>query len=175
MKIMERMVVLDTETTGISPLDGHRIIELGCIELVNGKIGEKRSWQIFPERQIPKEATAVHGISDIDVAHCPRFSEIVYEFIDFIKTDTIIIHHAEFDLGFVNMELVEQCHMQPLPSQRIIDTLSLAMEQFPASPLSLEALCHRFNIDTSKKMSTGVMLDAECVAEVYLKLIENDA
>ena len=165
------MVVLDTETTGISPLDGHRIIELSCVELVNGKIGEKRSWQIFPERQIPKAATEVHGISDADVAHCPLFSEIVHEFIDFIGTDTLIIHNAEFDMGFVNTELVEHCHMQPLPIERAIDTLALARERFPASLHGLYPLCRRFNIDVSKKTSKGALLDAECLAGVYLELI----
>ncbi|MBF0357450.1 MAG: DNA polymerase III subunit epsilon [Magnetococcales bacterium] len=167
---MERVVILDTETTGISPGDGHRIVEIGCIELVNYRKGDQRQWYLNPDRDIPREATKVHGITNEQVASAPRFADIGKEFIEFIKGDKLVIHNASFDMGFLNMELARE-GLPTLPASQAIDTLSMARKKFPGSPASLDALCRRFKIDNSNRTFHGALLDSELLAEVYIELM----
>lgn len=167
-----REIVLDTETTGLNPETGDRIIEIGCIELLN-HIPTGRSLQLYinPERDIPAEATAVHGITNDFVKDKPVFSQVYPEFLDFIGTDGIlVIHNAEFDMKFINWELRNVGH-EPIGWSRVIDTLMMARKQFPGSPANLDALCRRFGIDNSGRTYHGALLDSELLAEVYLELL----
>jgi DNA polymerase III subunit epsilon len=167
---MERVIILDTETTGISPGDGHRIVEIGCIELVNYRKGDQRQWYLNPEREIPREATKVHGITNEQVADAPLFKDISQEFLDFIKTDKLVIHNAGFDMGFLNMEL-DKVGLPNIAANRAIDTLSMARKKYPGSPASLDALCRRYKIDNSNRTFHGALLDSELLAEVYIELM----
>jgi DNA polymerase III subunit epsilon len=167
---MERVIILDTETTGISPGDGHRIVEIGCIELINYRKGDQRQWYLNPDREIPREATKIHGITNEQVANAPRFADICADFIDFIKTDKLVIHNASFDMGFLNMELKKMA-LAPIAASQAIDTLSMARKKFPGSPASLDALCRRFKIDNSNRTFHGALLDSELLAEVYIELM----
>ncbi|MBF0455969.1 MAG: DNA polymerase III subunit epsilon [Magnetococcales bacterium] len=167
---MERVIILDTETTGISPADGHRIVEIGCIELVNYRKGDQHQWYLNPEREIPREATRIHGITNDQVATAPPFREVAQTFLDFIQTDQLVIHNASFDMGFLNMEL-ERCGLPTLPKSQAIDTLAMARKKFPGSPASLDALCRRFKIDNSNRTFHGALLDSELLAEVYIELM----
>ncbi|MBF0193129.1 MAG: DNA polymerase III subunit epsilon [Magnetococcales bacterium] len=167
---MERLIILDTETTGISPNDDHRIVEIGCIELVNYRKGDQRQWYLNPDREIPREATKVHGITNEQVADSPRFADIAQDFLDFIKNDKLVIHNASFDMGFLNMELNRQ-NLPSIKSDRAIDTLSMARKKYPGSPASLDALCRRYKIDNSNRTFHGALLDSELLAEVYIELM----
>jgi DNA polymerase-3 subunit epsilon len=164
-------IVLDTETTGMDPTDGHRLLEIGCVELKN-HLPTGRTLQIYinPERDIPAEATAVHGITEDFVADKPTFSESYSNFIDFIGDSKLIIHNAEFDMKFLNWELKNIGH-PGLKWSRVIDTLAIARKKFPGSPANLDALCRRFDIDNSNRTYHGALLDSELLAEVYLELI----
>jgi DNA polymerase-3 subunit epsilon len=164
-------IVLDTETTGMDPFDGHRLVEIGCVELKN-HLPTGRTFQIYinPERDIPSDATAVHGITNDFVADKPTFSQIYTDFVDFIGDAKLIIHNAEFDMKFLNWELKNVGH-QGLKWSRIIDTLAIARKKFPGSPANLDALCRRFEIDNSGRTYHGALLDSELLAEVYLELI----
>lgn len=166
-----REVVLDTETTGLKPRDGDRIVEIGIVELINhlptGKIFHK---YINPQRDIPEESTRVHGITDEMVKDAPLFVHIVEEFLEFIEDSPMVIHNASFDMGFLNAELDRLCRPM-LPPVRAIDTLRMARKKFPGSPASLDALCRRFNIDLSVREKHGAWVDAELLAKVYLELI----
>lgn len=168
---MERVIILDTETTGISPNDGHRIVEVGCLELVNYRKGDKRQWYLNPEREIPREATKIHGITNEQVANAPRFQDIAEDFLDFIKSDKLVIHNAGFDMGFLNMELVQKCGLPAITTDRAIDTLAMARKKFPGAPASLDALCRRYKIDNSNRTFHGALLDSELLAEVYIELM----
>jgi DNA polymerase III subunit epsilon len=166
-----REVVLDTETTGLDPASGHRIVEIGCVELVN-HVATGRSFQSYvnPERDIPVEAQAVHGLTPEFLAGQPTFAAIVGDFNAFIADSTLVIHNAEFDLGFLNAEL--RILGRPLLSpQRTIDTVMLARRKFPGAPANLDALCRRFQIDNSDRSLHGALKDARLLAEVYLQLI----
>ena len=166
-----REIILDTETTGLDPRQGHRIVEIGCLELHNRfQIGEAWHQYINPEREMPKEAFDVHGISDEFLADKPVFAEIADAFLDFIGEDTIVIHNARFDVSFLNSEL-ERIGRAPITMDRVIDTLELARGAFPAGPNNLDALCKRFRIDNSARTKHGALLDCELLAEVYLELI----
>ncbi|MBM3523706.1 MAG: DNA polymerase III subunit epsilon [Alphaproteobacteria bacterium] len=166
-----REIVLDTETTGLDPKGGHRIIELGCLELVNHMpTGRHLHHYIDPERDIPAEATAIHGIKAADVKGKPVFAAIVAEFLAFIEDATLVIHNAEFDLAFLNAEL-GRLGFPAIPAGRAIDTVAMARRKFPGSPVSLDALCQRFAIDNSKRSFHGAMLDSELLADVYIELI----
>lgn len=167
---MSRVIVLDTETTGMPHANGHRIIEIGCLELVDFRKGEKRQWYLNPERKIDPGATKVHGITDEQVADAPRFADIVADFLAFIGEDPLVIHNASFDMGFLNMEL-ERCRCPKLADQRAIDTLSMARRKFPGSPASLDALCRRFKVDNTNRTFHGALLDSELLAEVYIELM----
>ncbi len=169
---MAREIVLDTETTGMDPKTGDRIIEIGAVELVN-LMPTGRTCQLYinPERDVPPEATAVHGITTEFLADKPTFLECYTEFTDFIGEDSkLIIHNAEFDMKFLNSELQNVGH-KPLSWKRVIDTLAMAREKFPGSPANLDALCRRFEIDNSNRTFHGALLDSELLAEVYLELL----
>lgn len=166
-----RELVLDTETTGFEPQEGHRIVEIGIVEIVN-LMPTGRTWHqyINPERAMPEEAFAVHGLGDDFLRDKPVFAEIVDAFLDFIGSDRLVIHNAAFDMRFLNAEL-GWVKRPPLPDSRAIDTLALARRKFPGSPASLDALCRRFGIDNSARSLHGALLDSEILAEVYLELL----
>lgn len=164
-------IVLDTETTGMDPEQGDRIIEIGCVELENHvPTGRHLQLYINPERDIPAEATAVHGITNEFVADKPLFSQVYTEFLDFIEGGKLVIHNAEFDMKFINWELRQVGH-KPIPWPNVIDTLGMARRKFPGSPANLDALCRRFGIDNTERTYHGALLDSELLAEVYLELL----
>ncbi len=166
-----REVVLDTETTGLSPKTGDRIVEIGCIELVNHiATGETYHQYVNPERDMPAGAFAVHGLSEERLSSEPVFAEIAAGFLDFVGDATLIIHNAEFDMGFINAEL-ERISLEPLPMDRAIDTVRMARAKFPGAPANLDALCRRFQIDNSDRDLHGALKDARLLADVYLELI----
>ena len=166
-----REIVLDTETTGLDPKDGHRIVEIGCIELMNHMpTGETFQCYVDPEREMPPDAFAVHGLSREFLSEKPKFAAVAGEFLAFIGTAPLIIHNARFDLGFINAEL-ERIGAPALTADRAVDTVELARRRFPGAPANLDALCRRFNIDNSGRIKHGALLDAELLAEVYLELV----
>ncbi len=166
-----REVALDTETTGLDPDSGHRIVEIGCVEL-NDHVPTGREWRalINPERDMPAEAYHIHGLSEESLRAQPPFAEVVEEFLAFIGEDRLVIHNAAFDLGFLNAELTRS-HRPPLRNERVIDTLDIARRKFSGASASLDALCRRFGIDTSARQKHGALLDAKLLAEVYLELV----
>ncbi len=166
-----REIVMDTETTGLDPFDGHRIVEIGGIELENHMpTGRTYHQYINPERSMPAEAFAVHGISSERLAKEPVFARIADAFLDFIGDAKLVIHNAGFDMKFINAEL-SWLGRDPIPMDRAIDTLQIARTRFPGSPASLDALCRRFGIDNSAREKHGALLDSEILTEVYLELI----
>jgi DNA polymerase-3 subunit epsilon len=168
---MLREIVLDTETTGLDPNAGHRLIELGCVELVNHiPSGQTFHHYLDPERDVPADAERVHGLSTAFLKGKPLFTAIVEDFIAFIGEAPLIIHNASFDLGFLNAELI-RAGKSPIGLDRVIDTLALARRKHPGAQNSLDALCKRFRIDNSGRKKHGALLDSELLAEVYLKLI----
>jgi DNA polymerase-3 subunit epsilon len=166
-----REIVLDTETTGLDPAGGHRIVEIGCIELVD-QMPTRRDYHeyINPEMEMPEGALEVHGLTTEFLSAKPRFAEIVESFLGFIGSDTLVVHNAPFDIGFLNAELERLSHA-PLPLERAVDTVLLARRKFPGAPANLDALCKRFGIDNSRRTQHGALLDAELLAEVYLELL----
>ncbi|MBF0097003.1 MAG: DNA polymerase III subunit epsilon [Magnetococcales bacterium] len=166
---MKRLIVLDTETTGLSPANGDRLVEIGCIELLNNRRGKQFHTLINPERDIPAEAVRVHGITQEKVANAPRFVDLVDDFLAFIADDPLIIHNASFDMGFLNAEL-ERLQRTPLALGRAIDTIALSRRKFPGLSASLDALCRRLKIDNSHRTLHGALLDADLLASVYLEL-----
>lgn len=166
-----REVVLDTETTGLDPETGHRIVEIGAVEL-KGHVptGETYHQYINPERAMPEEAFQVHGLSDEFLADKPRFRDIAHAFVEFIGDAKLVIHNAGFDMKFLNAELA-WAGLAEIPIERAIDTLGIARRRFPGAPASLDALCRRFGIDNSARTLHGALLDSEILAEVYLELI----
>jgi len=169
---MLREIVLDTETTGLDWKTGDRLIEIGCLELVN-RIPSGREFHRFinPEdRSVHPDAEAVHGISNAFLQDKPRFIEIVDEFLEFIADAALVIHNASFDIGFINMEL-ERAGRPTIPPERVVDTLALARRKHPAGPNSLDALCKRYGIDNSKRVKHGALMDSELLAEVYIELL----
>ena len=165
-----REIVFDTETTGLDPYQGDRLVELGCVELVNGfPTGNNFHAYLNPERDVPEAAFNVHGLSLEFLKDKPLFADICEEFLAFVADAPLIAHNAMFDLGFVNAEL-ERCKKPPLQRERLVDTLLLARRRFPAGPNSLDQLCARFAVDTSRRTKHGALLDAELLAEVYVEL-----
>jgi DNA polymerase-3 subunit epsilon len=164
-----REIVLDTETTGLDPLAGHRIVEVGCIELVN-TVATGKSFQAYfnPEMIMPTGAQDVHGLSDEFLSDKPLFADRAAEMLEFIGNARLIIHNAQFDLGFLNTEL-ERAGRAKLAND-YVDTVSLARRKFPGQRASLDALCERFGIDNAHRTKHGALLDAELLAEVYLEL-----
>lgn len=167
-----REIVLDTETTGFKANEGDRLVEIGCIELVN-HIPTGRHYHVYinPERAMPEEAFKVHGLSDEFLKDKPVFAAVAEEFCAFIGEDPLVIHNAQFDLGFLNAELARLQNYPHIAMERAIDTVRLARQKFPGAQVSLDALCKRFNIDNSARVKHGALLDAELLAEVYLELI----
>jgi len=166
-----REVVLDTETTGISVRDGHRIVEIGCIELEN-LIPTKNRFHCYlnPERKVSEKALEVHGYTDEFLAKQIKFSEIGDKFLEFIKDKRLIIHNAEFDLGHLNNEL--SIFGKKKITNEVIDTLILARDKFPGSPVSLDALCKRYRIDNSNRTQHTALIDCDLLAKVYINLID---
>ena len=164
-------IVLDTETTGLSVKQGHRIVEIGCIELEN-LIPTKRQFHYYinPERRVSEEALKIHGYSDEFLSKQKKFSEIVEEFLEFIKDKTLIIHNAEFDISHLNNEL--KIFGKERINNKVIDTLSLARDKFPGSQVSLDALCKRFRIDNSNRVTHTALVDCGLLSKVYINLID---
>lgn len=166
-----REVVLDTETTGLDPGSGHRIVEIGCVELINHMATGKHFHKYLnPERDVPEQASAIHGLTEEFLSAQPVFADIAEEFEAFIGDSTLVIHNAEFDLGFINAER-EKINQPPIAPNRAIDTVSLARRKFPGAQANLDALCRRFKIDNSDRSQHGALKDARLLAEVYLELI----
>jgi DNA polymerase-3 subunit epsilon len=166
-----REIVLDTETTGLDPFQGHRVVEIGCVELLN-RIPTGATFQCYlnPERDMPAEAFNVHGLSAEFLKDKPLFSAVADDFLAFLGDSVLIAHNASFDFGFLCHEL-ERCKREALTRDRVIDTIALARRKHSAGPYSLDALCARYGIDNSKRTKHGALLDAEILAEVYLELI----
>ena len=166
-----REIILDTETTGLSPTEGHRLVEIGCLEIVNQiATGVVYHALINPERDVPDDAFRVHGHSTAFLADKPVFAAIAPEFLGFIGGDRLVIHNAEFDMRFINAELGKAGY-DPIPGERVIDTLALARRKHPGAPNSLDALCDRYRIDRSRRVKHGALLDAEILVEVYGELL----
>ena len=165
-------VVLDTETTGLSLKDGHRIVEIGCIEL-NNQIPTSKKFHCYlnPERKVSEKALEVHGYTDEFLSDKKKFKEIADEFLNFIKNKKLIIHNAEFDLGHINNEL-NILRKENIKKDQVIDTLELARAKFPGSSISLDALCKRFRIDNSKRAKHTALIDCELLSKVYINLID---
>jgi DNA polymerase-3 subunit epsilon len=165
-----REIVFDTETTGLDPAAGHRIVEIGCVEILNAiPTGQTFHVYLDPERNMPEEAFRVHGISAESLIGKPKFAEIADKFLSFVGDAVLVAHNAEFDMRFVNAELAA-LGVGPLSSERVVDTLTLARRRHPGSPASLDALCQRYGIDASRRTRHGALLDAELLAEVYAEL-----
>ncbi|WP_068116146.1 DNA polymerase III subunit epsilon [Tropicimonas marinistellae] len=166
-----REIVMDTETTGLDPFDGHRIVEIGGVELENHvPTGRTYHQYINPRRDMPTEAFEVHGISEEFLADKPPFEAVAQAFVDFVGDAVLVIHNAPFDMKFLNAEL-DWAGLPKLPLSQALDTLAMARKRFPGSPSSLDALCRRFGIDNSNRTLHGALLDSEILADVYLELI----
>ena len=168
---MLREIVLDTETTGLDPRTGDRLIEIGCVELVN-RIPTGREFHRFvnPERDVPAEAEAIHGLSTAFLKDKPVFSAIVEELLEFLLEDVLVIHNATFDIGFLNAEMARLAKPAIMPA-RVVDTLMLARRKHPAGPNSLDALCKRYGVDNSKRTKHGALMDSILLAEIYVELL----
>jgi DNA polymerase-3 subunit epsilon len=167
---VNREIVLDTETTGLSPATGDRLVEIGCVELIN-HIPSGRHYHVYinPERSMPEEAFRVHGLSDDFLRDKPLFKAVAEDFLTFIGDAQLIIHNASFDMGFLNAEL-ERIGRRPLTNP-VLDTVMLAREKHPGARVSLDAMCKHYGIDNSRRTLHGALLDSEILAEVYLELI----
>lgn len=166
-----REIVLDTETTGLEPAEGHRIVEIGAVELHN-HVATGRSFHRYvnPGRPMPPEALAVHGLTDEFLRDKPPFAAIAGELLDFLGDAPLVIHNAAFDVKFLNAEFALLA-LPPIPMTRVVDTVALARQRFPGAPASLDALCRRFGVDNSGRTKHGALLDSELLAEVYLELV----
>ena len=165
-----REIIFDTETTGLNPAGGDRMVEIGCIELVN-RVETGRTFHAYfnPERPMPGAPAAVHGLSDVFLSDKPRFVEKAQELLEFIGDSPLIAHNAAFDFGFLNHEL-QRCARNPVCMSRMIDTLMLARSRHPGAKHSLDALCTRFGVDRSQRVKHGALLDAQLLAQVYVEL-----
>ncbi len=168
---MRREIVLDTETTGLQAEGGDRLIEIGCVELLNRMpTGEEFHVYVNPERDVPAEASAVHGLTADFLADKPVFRKVSRSFLEFIGHDPLVIHNANFDVGFLNMEL-RRISAPLIKTERVVDTLHLARRKHPGGPNTLDALCKRYGIDNSKRTKHGALLDSLLLAEVYIELL----
>ena len=166
-----REIVLDTETTGLDPQEGHRIVEIGAVELYNHvPTGKVYHQYINPLISMPDQAFAIHGLSNEFLSDKPKFLEIANEFLDFIGSAKLVIHNAAFDIKFINAEL-KNIEKEEISFDRATDTLEIARKKFPGSPASLDSLCRRFRIDNSARVVHGALLDSQILAEVYLELV----
>jgi len=165
-------VILDTETTGLSVRDGHRIVEIGCIELENLMPTKNRfHCYLNPEKKVSEKALEVHGYTDEFLSTQKKFAEIVDEFLDFIENKRLVIHNAEFDLSHLNNELA-LLGKKKLNNENVVDTLVLARDKFPGSPISLDALCKRYRVDNSKRTQHTALIDCDLLAKVYINLLD---
>jgi DNA polymerase III subunit epsilon len=169
---MRREVVLDTETTGLNASGGDRLVEIGCVELIN-RMPTGREFHVYinPERDVPVEAASVHGLTTEFLADKPVFAHVASAFLDFVGNDTLVIHNADFDVGFLNMEL-GRLSVPLISTTRVVDTLALARRKHPGGPNTLDALCKRYGIDNSKRTKHGALLDSLLLAEVYIELLD---
>ncbi len=168
---MIREIVMDTETTGLNPRSGDRLVEIGGIELINRMpTGEVLHEYINPERNMPQEAFEIHGLSSEFLADKPIFTDVAEKFLAFIGDATLVIHNASFDMGFINSELAAT-DRAPIPLDRVVDTLLIARRKFPGAANSLDALCKRFGVNNSARTRHGALLDSELLADVYLELL----
>ena len=168
---MTRQVVLDTETTGLDPAQGHRIIEIACVEMINRRLTRNTFYKrIHPEREIDEGATQVHGITLEDLSNEPKFAEIVEEFLAYVDGAELIIHNAPFDVGFLNAELARLGKPAITDDCGVIDTLAMARDLHPGKKNSLDALCDRYQVDNSARALHGALLDAELLADVYIAM-----
>lgn len=168
---MEREIILDTETTGIDPKQGHRLVEIGCIEIFNMvPTGKTFHFYINPERDVPYEAERIHGIKTEFLKDKPKFTEIADQFLEFIGDSRLVIHNADFDMKFINAELFHAKKAE-IPSDKVFCTLVYARKKFPGAQNSLDALCKRFNISNEHRTYHGALLDADLLAQVYLELM----
>jgi DNA polymerase-3 subunit epsilon len=166
-----REIVFDTETTGFEPDDGHRIVEIGCVELVDHfPTGKTFQAYLNPEREVPPESFRIHGLSDEFLADKPLFEQVAGEFLAFIGDAPLVIHNAGFDIKFINAELSRAGH-PPIPLARAIDTIEIAKRKIPGARYSLDELCRRFGVDLSQRGKHGALLDADLTAQIYLELI----
>jgi DNA polymerase-3 subunit epsilon len=167
---VSRSVLFDTETTGLEPARGDRVIEIAALELVNDlPTGAHFHALIDPERDVPAEATRIHGYGNVHLAGKPKFAEVAQAMLDFFGDDPLVAHNAPFDFGFLNAEL-DRLGLPPLPRERMVDTLELAKRRFPGMPNSLDALCRRFAIDLSARTTHNALLDCKLLADVYVEL-----
>lgn len=167
---MTRHIILDTETTGLSHEHGHRIVEIGALEMVNFSLtGKQLHLYINPERDMDSEAERIHGLSSGFLSDKPVFAELAQQFIDFIGYDWLVIHNAPFDVGFLNSEF-SRCKIDAINMDRVIDTLPLARRKFPGAQASLDALCRRFDIDNAHRDLHGALIDADLLASVFVEL-----
>lgn len=165
-----REICFDTETTGLDPAAGHKLVEIGCVEMVNRvPTGGVFHVYINPERDVPTEAFEVHGLSEAFLSDKPLFEDVVEDFLEFVGDATLVIHNASFDMKFLNAEL-KGCGRPTIPMSRTVDTLAIARQKFPGAQASLDALCKRFEVDNSARTKHGALLDAELLAEVYIAL-----
>jgi DNA polymerase III subunit epsilon len=165
-----REIVLDTETTGLNSTEGHRIVEIGAVEIVHhSPTGATFHKLINPERDVPEEAVRVHGHTNVALKSMPTFATIVEQFLGFLGESRLVIHNADFDIGFLNAEL-RRLGRQPIDMNRVVDTLSLARKIYPGQPNSLDALCDRYGINRSRRVRHGALVDAEILVEVYGEL-----
>ncbi|MBU1210821.1 MAG: DNA polymerase III subunit epsilon [Alphaproteobacteria bacterium] len=169
---MRREIVLDTETTGLSAEGGDRLVEIGCVELVN-RMPTGREFHVYinPERAVPVEAANVHGLTTEFLIDKPVFAKVARPFLDFIQADTLVIHNADFDVGFLNMEL-RKLSAPLISGNRVVDTLTMARRKHPGGPNTLDALCKRYGIDNSRRTKHGALLDSLLLAEVYIELLD---
>jgi DNA polymerase-3 subunit epsilon len=166
-----REIILDTETTGLSPQGGDRLVEIGCLELINHlPTGRQYHQYINPEREVPEEAVRVHGLTYERLKPEPVFAQVADAFLDFVQDSPLVIHNASFDMGFINHEL-GKLGRPPIPMARAVDTVQIARRKFPGAPASLDALCRRFGIDNSGRTFHGALLDASLLADVYIELL----
>ena len=167
---MQREICLDTETTGLDPIKGHKMVEIGCVEIIN-KIPTSNNFHVYinPQRDMPEAAFKVHGLSNEFLKDKPLFAEIAQDFIDFIGDAKLVIHNAAFDMKFINYEL-RQCDKEIIERHKVVDSLLMARNKFPGAGNSLDALCKRFKVDSSRRVKHGALLDAELLCEVYIEL-----
>jgi DNA polymerase-3 subunit epsilon len=165
-----REIVFDTETTGLNPAGGDRIVEIGCVEMYN-RVETGRHFHAYfnPERPMPSEAEAVHGLTAVFLSDKPNFDERADDLLEFLEDSPLVAHNASFDFGFLNFEL-ERCGRTPVSTGRMVDTLTLARSRHPGAKHSLDALCMRFGIDRSQRIKHGALLDAQLLAQVYVEL-----
>ena len=165
-----REIVFDTETTGLNPAGGDRMVEIGCVEMYN-RVETGRHFHAYfnPDRAMPSDAEAVHGLTAVFLSDKPRFSEKAEELIDFLEDSPLVAHNATFDFGFLNFEL-QRCGRAAVSTSRMVDTLALARSRHPGAKHSLDALCMRFGVDRSQRIKHGALLDAQLLAQVYVEL-----